>query len=329
MSNTEKKFLDCLADDESQVQNFLNKHKPKPDEPIGKQIKIPRLIEISKEIDEQVRAYLSTHNVLINILTPCYGGVNHIEYTFSLIKTIELFINYGIGYEVLLIGKESLIQRARNNLIAVAMHNPNVTHMFFIDADISWKPIDVLKLIISDKELIGGIYPIKKYHFERVDSNSITNIMANHEKQYNKSISPLDFLKQNLLDYCVNFIPDVGVVNNVLEVKTLPTGFMMIKRSCIDKMIEKYEDTKYIDDQDVLPKDSKKPIYALFECGKVDGHYYSEDWMFCYRWKQIGGHVYTDVTIDLTHIGPEEFRGRFLSSLDLTQKQPSSRNSYL
>jgi hypothetical protein len=41
------------------------------------------------------------------------------------------------------------------------MADPKVTHIMFIDNDITWNPIDILKLIIAKKPIIGGAYPLK------------------------------------------------------------------------------------------------------------------------------------------------------------------------
>ena len=55
--------------------------------------------------------------------------------------------------------------------------------------------------------------------------------------------------------------------------------------------------------------------YALFDCGVEDDHYLSEDWLFCNRWKKIGGSIWLDVSINLTHTGVENFNGCFISSI--------------
>ena len=41
---------------------------------------------------------------------------------------------------------------------------------------------------------------------------------------------------------------------------------------------------------------SEKYIYKV-------GHYFSEDWLFCYRWTNTGGDVFIDVSINLSHSG--------------------------
>ena len=69
-----------------------------------------------------------------------------------------------------------------------------------------------------------------------------------------------------------------------------------------------YSSTKYTDDNGFLS-------YALFDGGVVNGKYLSEDWMFCDRWKKIGGSLWIDVSINLTHTGIEDFQGSLISSL--------------
>jgi hypothetical protein len=40
------------------------------------------------------------------------------------------------------------------------------------------------------------------------------------------------------------------------------------------------------------------------------GHYLSEDYAFCQRWRSIGGTLWLDTRGELTHIGTHEFEGR-------------------
>ena len=53
-------------------------------------------------------------------------------------KTKDLFQQLGIELHTEFCKNDSLVSRARNNLVARAMSNPNTTHMLFIDNDITW-----------------------------------------------------------------------------------------------------------------------------------------------------------------------------------------------
>ena len=84
-------------------------------------------------------------------------------------KTKDLFKNFNLNIEVIFCKNDSLVTRARNNLVAKAMNDPNMTHIIFIDNDITWDPFDILKLLIADKPIVGGIYPLKSYNFDKLN----------------------------------------------------------------------------------------------------------------------------------------------------------------
>ena len=118
-----------------------------------------------------------------------------------------------------------------------------------------------------------------------------------------------------MLEYNVNFLDStIHVEKNITKVRHIATGFMMIKREVIEKMMVAFPSTKYTDDVSFLLPNENTYAYALFECGVEDDHYYSEDWMFCHRWSKIGGDIYVDVSINLTHIGIESYQGSFIST---------------
>jgi hypothetical protein len=231
------------------------------------------------------------------------------------------------------LNNESLITRARNSLISEAMTYPKVTHMVFIDSDISWNPEDLLKLVLHDKPIVGGIYPKKKFHWDRLlpQEGTNTNVINSWIKSKGSSpickhmsISNTDLIQNKLVDCNLNFLDEsidkknIYIDNNLIKVKHIATGFMMLQRNVIQKMIEAYPLTKYvIDNMDIDTEKYEKFSYALFDCGIVDGHYLSEDWFFCDRWTKIGGSIYADIMINLTHTGIVNYKGNTLVSLVL------------
>jgi hypothetical protein len=90
---------------------------------------------------------------------------------------------------------------------------------------------------------------------------------------------------------------------------------MMFKREVIEKMSQSFPSTKYTDDVHFLQSHENKYAYALFDCGVEDDHYFSEDWLFCHRWSKMGGEIWIDVSILLTHTGIEDYSGSYLSSI--------------
>jgi len=268
----------------------------------------------------KVLRYVEEHKPKLSILTPCYGSVCFVNYVSCLMATIQAFNELGIPIKVEFCRNDSLVSRARNNLIAKAMSDETTTHFMFIDNDITWNVADILKLMISGKQLIGGVYPIKHYYWDRLLQNNNKSVEKWIE---NKQNSPLvnsytdeSYIQSKLLRFNINNIKNVlEVEENLTKVRHLATGFMLIERSVIEKMSLAFPSTKYTDDVGFLTGSENNYAYALFDCGVEDGHYFSEDWLFCSRWSKMGGSIWVDVTIDLTHTGIQDFAGSFISSL--------------
>lgn len=278
----------------------------------------------ASNLDETILEFVKTRKPKLFILTPCYGGVCFVNYVSALIQTCDLFKKYNFPLQIEFCKNDSLVSRARNNLIAKAMNDPATTHVLFIDGDITWNPIDIFKLVLSDKQLIGGIYPLKHYFWEKAIDNSKkeqTGIQEMVDRKYNneylnKSFSNQDMVQFNLLKYNINYLSnDLRINENRAQVKHLATGFMMIRRDTLEIMMQAFPETKYVDDIGFLSGRENDFAYALFDCGVEEGHYLSEDWMFCHRWKKLGGEIWVDVSINLTHTGNEDFKGCYIASV--------------
>jgi hypothetical protein len=271
-----------------------------------------------KQFEDMVKSYVVQNRPHVILLTPCYGSVCFVNYVGCLLQTISVFNNFNIPIRVEFCRNDSLVSRARNNLIAKAMCDAAATHFMFIDNDITWNPVDLLRLLIADKPLVGGVYPIKHYNFNNlVGSNNVVGNWLEHKKQTDlKHIPDDEYIQNRLLRYNINYISNVlEVKNNLTQVKHLATGFMLIKRTVIEKMSQAFPSTKYTDDVGFLHGDENRYAYALFDCGVEEGHYYSEDWLFCSRWSKMGGEVWIDVNVNLTHTGIEDYKGSFIASI--------------
>ena len=275
--------------------------------------------------DEQIQKFIRENRPVLYILTPCFNGMCYINYVNSLMYTIELFKKLGLELKIEFCKNDSLVSRARNNLIARAMTNKSATHFLFIDNDIAWDPIDILKLLISDKPIIGGIYPLKNYDWGKLindpqnpyNSNIVQSLLQKKNGSLLQNmITDEAMIQHNMLRYNINYKNNSIVIeDNLVKVRHLATGFMMIRRDTIEKMIIAFPSTKYVDDVQFLKPEENAMAYALFDCGVEDGHYFSEDWLFCERWSKMGGDIYADISINLTHTGIEDYRGSYLSTI--------------
>ncbi len=271
----------------------------------------------SVSYDTVIKKYLETNKPVVHILTPCYGSSCFVNYVSCIMATKELFALYKIPLFINFCKNDSLITRARNNLVAKAMNNPDMTHILFIDNDITWDPIDILKLLIADKDLVGGIYPYKNFDWKKLqEPNAIENILNKKNNTFFKNTDDDRMIQHSILNYNLNYkTKNIEVANNLIEVRHIATGFMLIKRTVIEQLSTVYPDTKYVDDINYLNKDEERFAYALFDCAVIEKHYFSEDWLFCHRWSQINGKIYTDISINLQHTGLQDYDGSLLASL--------------
>ncbi len=257
---------------------------------------------------DNVRRFLSKNKVKIIIGTPCFGGQLHVGYFQSILDMAVNFTKLGIAFEVMSIGNESLITRARNGIVAKFMGDKDATHLMFIDADITFSWISVIKLLICGKELCGGCYPKKCFNWDKIK----------HHIKKNPDIKDDEIMAKSL-DYVFNpcYIQQgdnvvIQLENGFAKVKDIGTGFMMIKKSVVHKMMEKYPETKYrnnVAGYGVI--DISDYFYTLFDCAidPVSKVYLSEDYLFCKRWIDAGGELWLDLNTNLNHTGLLDYRG--------------------
>ncbi len=237
-------------------------------------------------------------NILIG--TPCYGGLVNHAYMESVLKMVAYGATRGILFSLGLLAHDSLVPRARNTLMAKFLDTPNLTHLFFIDADICFPAEALGRMLDMDQDIVAGMYPLKVIHWPQVAERAST--------------MPPQAMAQAGLNY-------VGIPckDDAKEEKDgfvtgdyAGTGFMLIKREAAQKMAAAYPETKYKQAQTYPPpKTQSQNLYNLFDC-IVDpdtGTYLSEDFTFCRRWRQLGGKIWLDTQTKLSHIGSFTFEG--------------------
>lgn len=237
-------------------------------------------------------------NINIFIATPCFGGMVCKDYMQSILALMHTAARYGVQLTLALMGNDALITRSRNSLVSSFLNETQATHLLFIDADISFDPEAVLRLLRADKEVVAGMYPIKDYDWERAAAGPMAGeTYAEAGLHYVGTPLPASMAER-----------DGDFVTAIYA----GTGMLLIKRSVIEKMVEAYPDLRYGGVHAFpRPKRSASTQYALFECliEEKTGLYLSEDYAFCQRWRDIGGKVWLDTASRLTHTGAHRFAG--------------------
>lgn len=256
---------------------------------------------------EQKAKLQKLKDAVVIVATPCYGGLVTEQYSQSLfnlsIKAIAN--NLRLGYAT--ISNESLVTRARNELVNNFLESQG-THLMFIDADIGFNPNDVLHMVMADKDVVAGAYPLKIHDWDAVKKASSAGNLDPKELERSATQYVINIHKPD--PEMVGQTVDVEIKEGLVEVWDAGTGFMLIKREVIEKMIEAYPETLYYSDKNMSEILERRKRYALFDTMiDADQRYLSEDYTFCRRWQALGGKIHLSVGTVLNHVGTTTFRG--------------------
>jgi hypothetical protein len=208
----------------------------------------------------------------VHICMPCYGGMLTESTFMSYIKWSNTCRQLGLDWTIETMTNESLISRARNTLVAKFLNNPTSTHLMFVDADIGWEPWHLLVMLNADKDVIGGLYPMKTMPVKWV----------------------------------VNGFEGAKEEGPLQEVSKTGTGFMLIKRHVFEKL-NRHPSVKTFANDIGLPKELDPYMKTYFDTAVRENRYYSEDWTFCENWRDFGGEVWVDKRVLLKHTGTYVF----------------------
>jgi hypothetical protein len=226
------------------------------------------------------------------------------NYMLSISTLFRLIGHENLDIQIMTISNESLITRARNGIVAEFLER-DFTHLFFIDADISFKHTDVFRLLLRKKDIVAAAYPMKAVDWK----NTIGS-------------TSLEEAQRRSIHYVINFVREgeslaVKTYDGLLKVYDAGTGFMCISREAINQLIDAYgEEIEYTRDSVTLDDNGnvshvKAPAWALFDTSidKETNRYLSEDYTFCRRWQSLGNDIWLDPTVNLDHHGSYAYRG--------------------
>ncbi len=237
---------------------------------------------------------MSTPPGKIMLATPCYGGLVTTGYMLSVIGYAS---SGSIPMTIMHIGDDALITRARNTLLSNFYFGSDCTHLLFVDADITFPANAPTQLFMHQKDIVAGLYPIRERFF---DQQTKENILAG-ERQETASL---------------RYVGETQAMHETYERSSLiktayaGTGFMMVSRHAVSRMINAYPESEY-KRIDAASQKRGARFFNLFE-GMIDPDtktYLSEDYSFCRRLTDIGGEVWVDTSIELTHTGTASFKG--------------------
>lgn len=134
--------------------------------------------------------------------TPSHDGKVDVWFANSLVNTVRLSYEKNVIVAPIYMAYDSLVQRARNDLVKLAIEQ-DFDDLIFIDSDQEWDPEWVFALLEHDADVVGG-----------------TVVKKSDEVAFN-----------------VKALPDgLNEVNGLMEVECVGTGFTRISREALKKV---------------------------------------------------------------------------------------------
>lgn len=139
----------------------------------------------------------------------------------------------------------------------------------FIDDDVSWQPEDLLKLLRTVGDVVGGTY---RYKLD--------------EEAYMGRV----YLGENKRP----LVREDGAIHAI----GLPAGFLKVTRAAVKRFMEAFPEL-------LINADGNENV-DLFNHGAHKGVWFGEDYAFCRRWNEIDGEVWLVPDLNLDHNGPDK-----------------------
>lgn len=245
------------------------------------------------------------------VATPMYGGNAKAEFTRCLMNLGTACAQLEVPMVLDTLSGESLIPRARN-LLANDFLKSDCTHLLFIDADIRFDPVDAIRLLVAERELIGGPYPMKT-----IDWDFVRRLVLARP-----DITPAE-LQRASRHYHFNYLPNQrgGYDHSKpLEVLNVSTGFMLIARGVFEAIRARWPEQNYRTNSDHA---AEERLYNYFGVSIEDDVLLSEDYYFCKRWSETGGRVWLAPWMKMQHIGEYTYGGEGLEASEAAWRAAS------
>ena len=161
------------------------------------------------------------------------------------------------------------VVRARNEICADFLKT-DCTHLLFADSDMVFSAEHVDRITSHNVDLVGALYPLQK----------------------------------NELIWCLNDFKEPRPTNaaGLREVRMIGTGFLCIRRNVLETMAPRVDfyqadHAEYRIEREFF----KYQVQYDDETGRR--RWFSEDWQFCQRWREMQGKVFADTCVVLQHGG--------------------------
>ena len=208
------------------------------------------------------------HRVFIGI--GAGDGTVEVPCVLSLFGSSPLLRAAGIEATLCIEAGNCHVDDMRNSIVTSFLAS-DAEQLIFIDEDVGFRPEDLVKLVLYDRDVVGGVYP-KKEDVENfpVYVEGGTELWADED--------------------------------GLVEVHGLPTGFLKFRREVVQILWDSHARKRWIGSDG-------REYRQIFERVIEYPLKWSHDYAVCRKWAKMGGKLYTDPYMEFTHTGRKTWAG--------------------
>ncbi|MDP3952641.1 glycosyltransferase family A protein [Microbacterium sp.] len=223
------------------------------------------------------------------IATPFYESRGFSPYISAMTATVKMLGMVGMEHQFYEVSGDSYAHRAKNTILNRFLEDPEATDLLMIDSDMCWNAEAVFHMLSQPEEIIVGSYPQKNAW------SMWTSI-----PKFEKAPDGRAFITEKKL-------PSGG---SLMLGQDLAGGFMVIKRSALEKFKAAFPDLWY-QDPSADPTAPDRVYWAFFWPEIREHRFWGEDRIFSRRLAEISMKwwIYTD--INFSHWGVNGWSGNF------------------
>jgi hypothetical protein len=190
-------------------------------------------------------------------------------FTFALFHTGVALTEAGIGHELAIYSGNCHVDDSRNRLVRDFL-NSDCTDLVFLDTDLNWYARNFVELLGYDRDVVAGVYP----------------------KKHGDDTYPVMLLPGEIW----------ADRDGLIEVAGVPTGFLRIRRNVLERMAAVAEKFN-------VHGEASMAIPCVFERQVHGGQRWGGDYMFCKKWREMGGKLYVAPKMRFEHSGEHTWAG--------------------
>lgn len=219
--------------------------------------------------------------------TPMIRDFVAIEYNQALAETCWHLGRLGIPFCSIKVSGEDHAQ-ARNKLLTMFLEDcPLASDLFWIDDDVgSWPPLKLIEWLTRPEDFIAGAYRVKD---------------ADDDVEF-----PIDLVTD-----------EKGALverDGLIEANKVAGGFIRMRRHVVEMLAANANKFWWVDRKTGVNKE----YHNVFEMGRgEDGRWWAEDFVMCKKWRDLGGEIWVDPSMPLSHRGGKVWGARLADHLDL------------